>query len=39
MVTCPVTSWCSRSMPSDAGIKIAVIGTSGSEDSDRIQDL
>ncbi len=35
MVTGPITSWCSRSTQSAAGIKRAVIGMSTSEDTDR----
>ncbi len=38
-VTGPITSWCSRSTQFVAGIKIAVIGTSASEDTDRTQGL
>ncbi len=38
-VTGPITSWCSRSTQSAAGIKIAVIGMSASEDTDRTQGL
>ncbi len=39
MITGPITSRCSRSIQSAAGIKIAVIGTSASEDTVRTQGL
>ncbi len=38
-VTGPITSWYSRSRQSAAGIKIAVIGLSASENTDRTQGL
>ncbi len=38
-ITGPITSWCSRSTQSAAGIKIAVIGISAPEDTDRTQGL
>ncbi len=37
MVPGPITSWYSRNTQSTAGIKIAVIGTSASEDTDTTQ--
>ncbi len=37
MVPGPITSWCSRSMQSAIGIRIAVIGMSASGDTDRPQ--
>ncbi len=39
MIIEPVTSWCNRSTQSAGDIKIAVIGTSASEDTDETQIL